>query len=339
MKYGLILTAPTISAQMDFAAKADAAGFESVWTTEFFNQHGLVRLAAVATATRRVQLGTAIAYAFMRTPMLAASAAMDIDELSGGRMILGLGTGTRSMNQNWYSMPFDDPPAGRVSDAIGLVRAAITGQGGGGLTYDGPYYQVKIPQYSRPNAPRESIPIYLAAVNKGMIRAAARVADGLVGHPIFTRRYLREVVMPALAGSRCELTPYIITSIHNDPAVARDEARNQIAFYYTTRLYHSVLQPNGWQSIGEKIAQAFRQGDFKAMSAAVPDEMVDAIALTGTPDEVREKIGQWQDIANHVLFYSPSIGIKRERLMENMQSIIDTFRSMPYGDSLLFEEK
>ena len=325
MKYGLILTAPTIQAQMDMAARADAAGFESVWTTEFFNQHGLVRLAAVATATRRVKLGTAIAYAFMRTPMLAASAAMDIDEISGGRMILGLGTGTRSMNRNWYSMPFDDPPARRVSDAIGLVRAAIGSQGGGGLSYEGPYYQVRIPQYSRPGAARESIPIYLAAVNKGMIRAAARVADGLVGHPIFTRKYMTDMVAPALEGSQCVLTPYVITAIHDDPAVARNEARNQIAFYYTTRLYHSVLEPHGWQGIGEEIAQAFRKGDFAAMTAAVPDEMVDAIALTGTPDEVRDKISQWENIADHVLLYSPSVGIKRERLAENMQAMIDTF--------------
>lgn len=325
MKYGLILTAPTIESQMDIASRADAAGFESVWTTEFYNQHGLVRLAAVATATRHVKLGTAIAYAFMRTPMLAASAAMDIDEISGGRMILGLGTGTRSMNQNWYSMPFDDPPAKRVSDAIGLVRAAIAAQSGGGLRYEGPYYKVNIPQYSRPGAARPAIPIYLAAVNKGMIRAAARVADGLVGHPIFTRRYMTEVVKPALAGTNCELVPYVIASIHNDPKVARDEARNQIAFYYTTRLYHSVLEPHGWQEIGERIAQSFRKGDFAAMSAAVPDEMVDAIALTGTPEEVREKIGQWNDIAPHVLLYSPSVGMKRERLLQNMHSMIDTF--------------
>ena len=120
MKYGLILSAPTIEEQMSCAVRAEDAGFESVWTTEFFNAHGFVRLAAVATATKRVKLGTGIAYAFMRTPMLAASAAMDIDELSGGRMVLGLGSGTERMNREWYSMPFEDPPAPRIKDAIAL---------------------------------------------------------------------------------------------------------------------------------------------------------------------------------------------------------------------------
>ena len=171
MQYGLILTRADIKGQIDAAVRAEAAGFDSVWTTEFFNANGLVRLAAIATATTRVKLGTGIAYAFMRSPMLAATAAMDIDELSGGRMILGLGSGTKTMNENWYSMPFDDPPAPKHEDAIGLIRAAFGAQKGGGLTYDGPYYRVKIPQYSRPNAARPDIPIAIAAVNRGMIKS------------------------------------------------------------------------------------------------------------------------------------------------------------------------
>lgn len=325
MKYGLILTSPTIQGQMDMARAADQAGFESVWTTEFFNQHGLVRLAAVATATRRVKLGTAIAYAFMRTPMLAASGAMDIDEISGGRVVLGLGTGTKTMNENWYSMPFEDPPATRVKDAIGLVRAAFDAQDGGGLNYDGKYYQVNIPQYQRKGAPRKDIPVYLAAVNQGMIRAAAASADGLVAHPVFTRQYMSDVVSPILEGSACTLMPYIITSINDDAGVARNEARGQIAFYYTTRLYHSILAGTPWEGAADEIATAYRAGDFKKMVAAVPDEMVDAIALTGTPDEVQDKIQQWESLADHVVLYSPSIGLSADRVTENMTAIVDTF--------------
>ncbi len=192
MRYGLILTAPNIADQISAAQTAEAHGFHSVWTLEFFHQHGFVRLGAVAAATERVKVGTAIAYAFMRTPLLAASAAMDVDEISRGRVILGLGSGTRSMNVKWYSMPFDDPPAPRMREAIGLIRAAFDAQKGGGLRYTGQYYDVNIPMYARPGAARESIPIYLAAVNKHMIRAAAATADGLIGHPIYTRKFIRE---------------------------------------------------------------------------------------------------------------------------------------------------
>jgi probable F420-dependent oxidoreductase len=325
MKFGLVLGSPTIAGQIRAAQRAEAAGFESVWTTEFFNANGLVRLAAVATATSRVKLGTAIAYAFMRTPMLAAAGAMDIDELSGGRMILGLGSGTERMNREWYSMPFDDPPAPRIKDAVGLIRTAFAARGGGGLRYDGPYYQVKIPAYARPNAVRDDIPVCLAAVNTGMIRAAAACADGLIGHPVYTRRYIREVVLPALRGSRCELLPYVITAIAPDREQARAEARGQVAFYYTTRLYHSILRVHGWEAAGESIAQAFRRGDFAAMGAAVSDEMLDEIAIAGTPAEVRERLRAWEGLADHVLLYSPSIGMKAARIEENLTAIVDTF--------------
>ncbi len=325
MKYGLILGSPTIAGQLATARRAEAAGFESVWTTEFFNAHGLVRLAAVATATERVKLGTAIAYAFMRTPMLAASAAMDIDEISNGRMILGLGSGTERMNRDWYSMPFEDPPAPRMRDAIGLVRAAIAAQKGGGLKYEGPYYQVNIPAYSRARAARPAIPVCLAAVNRGMIRAAAASADGLIGHPVFTRKYIADTVLPELEGSRCEMLPYVITAVADSTEQARNEARGQIAFYYTTRLYHSILRPHGWEANGEAIAAAFRKGDFAAMAAAVTDEMVDQIAIAGTPDEVRDQLKAWEGLADHVLLYTPSVGIKAERVQENLDAIVDTF--------------
>jgi alkanesulfonate monooxygenase SsuD/methylene tetrahydromethanopterin reductase-like flavin-dependent oxidoreductase (luciferase family) len=234
MKHGLILMAPTIADQLAAARLAEARGFDSVWVTEFFNQHGFVRLAAVAQATTRVKLGTAIAYAFMRTPLLASAAAMDIDELSGGRMILG-----------WQRHALDERAL--VLDAVRIrprrMREAWRcARGDRGAEGRRPalrrrYYHIDIPQYARPGAPRSEIPIYVAAVNRGMIRAAAAVADGLVGHPIFTRKYIAEKVLPELSGSKCALAPYVMCALSDDVERARREARAQIAFYYTTSLY------------------------------------------------------------------------------------------------------
>ena len=325
MKHGLILMAPTIADQLSAARLAEARGFDSVWVTEFFNQHGFVRLAAVAQATTRVKLGTAIAYAFMRTPLLASSAAMDIDELSGGRMILGLGSGTRSMNERWYSMPFDQPPAPRMKEAIALVRAAIAAQKGGGLKFQGKYYKIDIPQYSRPGAPRTDIPIYLAAVNKGMIRAAAACADGLVGHPIYTRKYIEEQVLPELAGTKCALAPYVMISLSNDVEQARREVRAQIAFYNSTKLYHSILDVHGWRPMGEAIAEAFKRGDFGAMNAAVTDELIDQIAIACRPDEARDRLKQWDKYSDQALLYPATVGASPARVRENIAAITDAF--------------
>lgn len=325
MRYGLILVASAIDDQIAAARAAEAAGFDSVWTTEFFNQHGLVRIGLVAQATERIEVGTAISYAFMRTPVLAAAAAMDIDEVSKGRFVLGLGSGTRRMNQDWYSIPFDDPPAPRMREAVALIRACFAARDGGGLSFEGSHYQVRIPQYRRPGTARDGVPIYLAAVNRGMIRTAAAVGDGLVGHPIFTRKYIADVVRPELEDSPCELVPYVICSVSDDEDEARREARAQIAFYYSTRLYHSVLDVHGWRDVGEAIVAAFKRGDFAAMTAAVPDELVDAIAVAGRPDEVRQRIEQWRGLADHLLLYAPSAGVSLERVRENLGAIVETF--------------
>ncbi len=326
MQHGIVLMGSSIAEQIRIAKLAETRGFASVWTTEFFNHHGLVRLAALAGATHRVEVGTAIAYAFMRSPVLAATAAMDVDEISDGRVILGLGSGTRRMNERWYSMPFDGPPAPRMREAVGLIRETIRAHKGGGLRFKGTYYNVDIPQYVRPGLIREDIPIYVAGVNRGMIRAAAAVADGLIGHPVYTRRYIGENVLPELEGSKCKLRPYVITSIADDRDQARNEARGQIAFYYTTRLYHSILDVHGWRGIGEEIAAAFRAGDMRKMMASVPDELVDAIAITGTPDEVRDQLEQWQGLTDHVLLYPPSVGVSPERQRENLEAITETFQ-------------
>jgi probable F420-dependent oxidoreductase len=321
----MVLSQPAIADQITAAQQAEANGFDSVWATEFFHMNGLVRMAALAGATERVTIGSAIINSFTRSPVVAASGIMDIDELSGGRAVLGLGSGTRTMNSRWYSVPFDVPPAPRMAEVVGVVRAAIAAKDGGGLNFEGEHYKVSIPHYFRPGAPRTEIPIYVAGVNRGMIRCAARVADGLVGHPVYTRKYMREVVLPELEGSPCRMAPYVICAISEDVAQARNEARAQIAFYYTTAMYHSILDVHGWRKQGEIITAAFKQGDTATMTGAVTEEMIDEIAITGTPDEVRQQLEQWRGLTEQPLLYSPSIGMNEERTRENYRLMAETF--------------
>ena len=230
MKSGLILTSGSARGDVDLAVRAEAAGFASVFTIEFFNRHGYVPLGAVAQATRRIRFGTGIANAFTRSPLLHASAAMDLDELSGGRMVLGLGSATRRMNRDWSGIPVSEPAA-RMRELVTLLRQAIAAQRGGGFRFEGRFWKLNVPIYSRPGAPRSEIPIWVAAVNRGMIAAAGAVADALVGHPIATRRWHREVTLPGLrsaeerAGRKagaCKLAPYVVTSISDDRESSND---------------------------------------------------------------------------------------------------------------------
>src|SRR5215813_4403758 len=233
MRIGLILTGGSVRADVEMACAAEAAGFDGVYSIEFFNRHGYVPLGAIAQATSRVRIGSAIANAFTRSPLVHAAAAMDLDELSNGRLVLGL---------------------------VELLRAAFAAQKGGGFRWSGEHWKLSVPIYARPGAPRVDIPIWIAAVNRGMIAAAGAAADGLVGHPIATRRWHREVTLPGLregersAGRRegaCALAPYVITSIQDDREAAIADAKNQIGFYFTTGIYHSILDLHGLRAVGD----------------------------------------------------------------------------------------
>ena len=333
MKSGLILTSGTVRGDVDLAVRAEAAGFDSVFTIEFFNRHGYVPLGAIAQATRRIRFGTGIANAFTRSPLLHASAAMDLDELSAGRMVLGLGSATRRMNQDWFGIPFSEPAA-RMRELVTLLRQAIAAQRGGGFRFEGRFWKLNVPIYSRPGAPRSEIPIWVAAVNRGMIAAAGAVADALVGHPIATRRWHREVTLPGLrraeeranrkAGA-CKLAPYVVTSISDDRDQAIRDAKGQIGFYLTTELYHSVLDLHDMREVGQACRKALRSFDVAAMAAAVPDSLVEEIAIACTPDEARDRLAQWEDLTDEPLFYAPAVGVEPERLRANLDAILDLF--------------
>ncbi len=335
MKIGLILTGGSARGDVDLALRAERAGFDSVFSIEFFNRHGYVALGAIAQLSERVKLGTGIANAFTRSPLLHASAAMDLDELSGGRMILGLGSATRRMNEDWYGVPFARPAA-RMQELVALLRAAFAAQKGGGFRWEGEHWKLRVPIYARPGAAREEIPIYVAAVNRGMVAAAGRVADGLVGHPIATRRWHRDVTLPELrraeeaagrpAGA-CALAPYVLTSIQDSRDHALRDAKSQIGFYFTTSLYHSILEHHGLRPVGEACRAALRSFDLKAMAEAIPDALVEEIAIAGTPDEARDRLDQWSGLTDRPLLYAPTVGVPPQRLRSNLDAMLELFGS------------
>jgi probable F420-dependent oxidoreductase len=334
MQRGLILTGGTVRGNIDLAQRAERAGFDTVLSVEFFNQHAFVTLAAIAETTQRIRIGTGIANAFTRAPLVHATAAMDLDELSGGRMVLGLGSGTRRMNVEWWGVPFSKP-ARRMRELIELLRAAFRACSGFGFRFKGEFWDLKIPVFSRPGV-RADLPIWIAAVNPPMLRTAGAAADGVVGHPIATRRWHRQVTLPALraaeaetgrpAGS-CRLVPYVMTSINRDRALALQDAKQQIGFYFTVKVYHTILRHHGMPEVAAACRAALPTFDIPAMAAAIPDALVDEIGIVGTPDEARDRLAQWRDLCDEVLFYSPAVGVPAERVRDNNQAILDLFGS------------
>ncbi|MEX2237750.1 MAG: LLM class flavin-dependent oxidoreductase [Dehalococcoidia bacterium] len=333
MRRSLVLIVDPLSELADLGRRAEAAGFEAVWLTDFFNRDVFVRMAAVGMATSTIGVGSGIGYAFARSPVLTAAAAADLDELTGGRVILGLGTGTRRMQEKWYGLEFESP-APKTAEVIRLLRELWAAPGGRPFKFDGRFYKLAIDFFGRPGRVRSNIPVYLAGVNKIMIRTAAEVADGLVGHPLFSRRYITEVVTPAVAEglrrggrerSAFDLAGFVSVAISADGNQAREEARRQIGFYATALTYEAILNLHGWTKERETIRAAFERFDFPAMTAAVTDEMVEQMAVAGTPDECRQQLKKWGGLLDHAMLCPPSFGVRPERLSECYRLIIDTF--------------
>lgn len=318
------------------ARLAEVAGFASAWTTEFYDRSATVSLAAMAAATTHITLGSAIAYAFGRTPLVWAAEARDLDELTDKRLILGLGTGTRRMQQDWHGLD-GEHPAPRMEELVPLLRRLLRLHEGA-IAHDGRFYRLHVkPTLPVGPPPRTDLPIYLAGVNPRMIQAAGRVGDGLVGHPLFTPEYVRDVARPALEAGvdhagrdqHIPIAGYLTCSVSEDRDAARDAARATVAFNSTVKTYRIIHRHHGWEAHAERIREKWIGGDFAAAVKAVPDEMIDTITLAGTADEVRQRYTErWAGVYEHTLLWPPAF-----TGMDGVRNVIDTFAQPNGGPS------
>ena len=195
---GLILDGNTISDIVSLAKEAEDAGLDSVWATELYRT-SFQQLAAVAASTRDIKLGTAVALAFVRSPLTTSLTALDLDEVSGGRLILGLGSGAKRTNELWHGLPHGKPVT-RIKECVDLIRHIVSSSHlEGPISYEGEYYNINTKGYHRAFKPlRDNIPIYLAGVGAGMTGAAAEIADGYIGHVVCSLRYIKEVISKSI---------------------------------------------------------------------------------------------------------------------------------------------
>src|SRR2546430_1406606 len=177
---GISVFGASIETLADTAAAADAAGFQSVWTPELYNRSATVTLAALAQRTTACRLGSGIMYGVGRTPLMLAAEARDLDELSGGRLVLGLGNGTRRMIADWHGLD-GEAPATRIEELVPLLRR-LWRLNEAPVHHEGRFYRCIIKAMDPlTEPPARDIPIYTAGVNSRMMESAGRVADGLIG--------------------------------------------------------------------------------------------------------------------------------------------------------------
>ena len=335
MRYGIVLGGP-LPLIGGAAARVEKAGFESCWAAETTNS-AFVTAAVAIQATSKIKVGTAVALAFPRSPTITAMTAWDLDELSGGRFLLGLGTQVKRINENRFSVPFEHP-APKLREYAQVLRTIWAANRGSTVTHSGRFYNVTMPTFhGEPQPGRRDVPLYFAAVGQTMSRTAGEVADGLIGHPIASAMYIREVVRPAIvegareagrAPSECVLSASPLVAISDDPDLARTEVKLQIAFYATTRTYRPVLDLHGRGQIVGELRRAFARRDRDRMIELIDDRLCDAIAVTGRPDEVRDRITDWEGVADRLLLSGPWFGVSAARVQENNDALIDTFAGL-----------
>lgn len=327
---GLSTFAPDIKGTVRLASAADAAGIDTVWTSELFNRSATIPLAAMAGATATANIGSAITYGVGRSPLTLAAEARDLDELTDGRFFLGLGNGTAKMIQDWHGL---DPssPAVRMEELVTLLRA-IWNVHEQPVDHDGRFYRLRFrPIEATPPPVTARLPIYTAGVNPRMIETAGRVADGFIGHPILSKKYLDEFVRPSVAKGAAhagrsaediEISSMVICSIHDDEEQARDEAARQISFYGSVKTYGRMLGLCGFGDEALAIQEAFRARDADGMLSAVTDEMIDSMAVTGTAQQVRDGLRRYDGTLDHTILYSPTHRLTPQRIEENLESLI-----------------
>ncbi|MDQ3646658.1 MAG: LLM class flavin-dependent oxidoreductase, partial [Actinomycetota bacterium] len=192
MDYGCGLGGP-LGMIGDMAEVVEKAGFESCWAAETTHT-AFVTTAAAISRTSTINVGTAIALAFPRSPTITAMTAADLDELSGGRFILGLGTQVKRINEERFSVKFEHPVR-KLKEYAQAMRTVWAANRGDDVVFEGEFYNITRPTFGgRRMPPPRDVPIYFAAVGKLMARACGEVADGLIGHPLASPRYLEEVI-------------------------------------------------------------------------------------------------------------------------------------------------
>jgi alkanesulfonate monooxygenase SsuD/methylene tetrahydromethanopterin reductase-like flavin-dependent oxidoreductase (luciferase family) len=299
------------------ARRAEEAGLDRVWTTEYVGRDAVARAIAIALATERIEVATGIAYAFTRVPLAMASLAADAQRLSGGRFGLGISTGTRGVRR-WYGADFE-PPAPALAAYAGDLREAWG----------------RMPDLVDP--PK----VYGAVLNPIMTRHVARSCDGALLHALaLSRTHLRERVVPALeAGLRqrdregdFEIAAWCITSIDDDEELARENARRQLAFYLSTPSYRTVAEGTSWEGVAAAVRDAFDASDRKAswgeLAHLIPDEVLDELTISGSPASARTRAAELEsELATlgvtELVFQTAGADVTAGELISNCEQIAD----------------
>jgi F420-dependent oxidoreductase-like protein len=320
MKLGLFTgySGPKYSIDMDLVLEAERLGYDSVWTSEAYGSDAVTPAAWILAQTSRINVGTGIIQMPARTPACAAMTAMTLQALSGGRFILGIGPSGPQVIEGWHGVAYGRPLT-RTREYIDIIRQALAREAP--VIHDGYHYQLPYqgPDASGLGKPLKSIlhgdpslKIFTAAVTPAGLRTAAEIADGMF--PIFMSPERFDVFQGDLeagfakaGGGKSlkdfEIAPIVPLAMGDDIEACRVPIRRHLALYIGgmgapgKNFYNDYAKRLGFEEAAEKMQQLYLTGKKAEAEAAVPEELIDAIALVGPAGRIRERLSVWKDAA------------------------------------------
>ena len=287
------------------AREAEDLGYRAVWFGETAHDP-FVSVALAAAATSRVELGTGVAIAFARSPMTLAVTANDLQTVSKGRLVLGIGSQVKAHVTRRFSMPWSHPAA-RMREFVLAMRAIWRSwHEGERLDFQGEFYSHTLMTPFFDPGPNEFGPpqVFIAGVGEVMTQVVGEVADGFLCHGFTTERYLREVTLPALErgrkrtgagldGFQISGLPFVVTGRTEEEIAASAAAtKDQIAFYASTPVYRPVLDLHGWGDLQQELTALSKAGRWAEMAGLIDDDMLGTFAVVAEPGDVAATVRQ-----------------------------------------------
>ncbi len=288
---------------VEAATTLERRGYDGCWTAEI-NHDPFLPLTLAAEHTDAIELGTSIAVAFARNPMTVANVGWDLQEYSGGRLNLGLGSQIQPHIEKRFSMPWSRPVP-RMREFVLAMREIWTcWRDGSKLSFEGDFYTHKLmtPMFTPEPHDYDFPKVFVAAVGEAMTEMAGEVADGVLAHAFTTKRYFEEVTTPALmrgmtrsGRQRSDFQvscPVFVVTAQDDSelSAAAVATRKQIAFYGSTPAYRKVLELHGWGALQDELRSLSLKGDWDGMGALIDDEVLEAFAVVAPIDKLAAKI-------------------------------------------------
>jgi len=315
------LPAPVIAM---LAQQAEAQGLEGVFAPQVLGPPW-PSLAVAAANTQRIKVASGIAIAAARSPFETAMVAIDMDRISGGRFVLGLGASVQAWTCGVFGAP-PHKPITHLRETVAAVRHIIRGAHKGLEPFEGQYYKGDYSALQPQEPPvREEIPIWLAALRGPAVRLAAEVADGIMGHPIWSVDLATEKIQPEIAkglqraGRKredVELNLWFWCAPNTDEAEAVEDARTTVGFYASFEQYESFFAAHGFRDEARRAQELARERDLFERRDLVSDDMVRAFVLCGKPESVRERIERAWTVADSLCVFPPAYGLAPEKMMQ-----------------------